>query len=45
MRYLIRLERNGLLSRKPDPTDNRRVLVSLTAIAVELVERTLVGET
>jgi DNA-binding MarR family transcriptional regulator len=44
LRYLTRLERNGLLSRKPDPTDNRRVLVSLTASAVELVERTLIGE-
>lgn len=44
LRYLTRLERSGLLKRKPDPTDNRRVLVSLTASAVELVERTLVGE-
>lgn len=44
LRYLNKLERNGLLNRESDPADHRRVIVSLTPRAIELVERTLVGE-
>jgi len=35
---LSRMERNGLVTRKPDPTDRRSVLYQLTATAMEKAE-------
>ncbi len=44
LRYLARLERQGLVKRTPDGIDKRRVLVTLSERAIDLVERTLVAD-
>ncbi len=36
---LDRLERSGLVARKPDPTDRRRLIVGLTPAGLRLVKR------
>ena len=37
LRYLVRLEKDGLISRRVDPGDRRRVFVSLTPLGRERV--------
>lgn len=37
LRYLTRLEKDGYVHRKVDPTDRRRVFVSLTQLGYDLV--------
>ena len=37
LRYLTRLEKDGYITRKVDPTDRRRVFVSLTALGYRQV--------
>lgn len=41
LRYLNRLERSGLIRRRPDAKDHRRVLVAPSQRAIELIEQTL----
>jgi DNA-binding MarR family transcriptional regulator len=38
LRWLARLESSGLLERRPDPSHERRVLVSLTPKGAEAME-------
>jgi hypothetical protein len=43
LRWLERLQRDGLISRAPDPRDGRKVYVALTGDAIARVERCLAG--